>query len=126
MLNAPLKVSQAPLDPSLAIALYSQISMFSRLHAAVTRGPAIKIISKADQQESGRRLNDRAENSHLPFRRHERAMQRFRSMRSLQKLAAVHASVNNHFNQQRALHSRDNFKLNRAATLAEWRQLCSA
>ncbi len=50
-------------------------------------------------------------------------MQRFRSMRSLQKFTAVHASVCNHFNQERALYSRDNFKANRAAALAEWRQL---
>ena len=39
------------------------------------------------EQETGRWLNNRAENSHLPFRRRERAMQRFRSMRSLQKFA---------------------------------------
>ena len=53
-------------------------------------------------------------------------MQRFRSMRSLQKFAAVHASVYNHFNQERALYTRANFKLNRAAALAEWRQLGAA
>ena len=53
-------------------------------------------------------------------------MQRFRSMRSLQKFVAVHASIDNHFNQERALCSRDSLKLNRAAALAEWRQLCSA
>jgi putative transposase len=47
-------------------------------------------------------------------------------MRSLQKFAAVHASVYNHFNQERALYSREKFKLNRSAALAEWRQLCSA
>jgi putative transposase len=47
-------------------------------------------------------------------------------MRSLQKFAAVHASVSNHFNQERSLYSRQNFKLTRAAALAEWRLLCSA
>jgi putative transposase len=52
-------------------------------------------------------------------------MQRFRSMRCLQKFAAVHAAVYNHFNQERALYSRDNFKANRAAALSEWRQICS-
>jgi len=46
-------------------------------------------------------------------------------MRSLQKFAAVYSSVCNHFNQERALYSRDNFKANRAAALSEWRQLCS-
>ena len=53
-------------------------------------------------------------------------MQRFRSMRSLQKLVAVHASAYNNFNLERHLYSRANFKLNRTAALAEWRQLCSA
>ena len=53
-------------------------------------------------------------------------MQRFRSVRSLQKFASVHASVCNHFNQERALYSRNNFKLNRAAALAEWRALGAA
>jgi putative transposase len=53
-------------------------------------------------------------------------MQRFRQMRSLQKFAAVHASVHTHFSQERQLNRRRNFKLNRAATLAEWRQLGAA
>jgi len=41
------------------------------------------------------------------------------------KFAAFHASVHNHFNQERHLHNRANFKLNRSAALAEWRQLCA-
>ena len=53
-------------------------------------------------------------------------MQRFRRMRSLQKFAAVHASVFNHFNSERSLSSRANFKKNRAAALADWRSLCAA
>ena len=86
-------------------------------------GAALRDIGAADRQETGRWLNNRAENSHLPFRRRERAMLRFRRMRSLQKFASVHASVLNHFNSERHLYSRQNFKLNRAAALAEWRQL---
>jgi putative transposase len=82
-------------------------------------GAAMKVIGNADRQETGRWLNNRAENSHLPFRRRELAMQRFRSMRSLQKFASVHASVHNHFNLERHLYSRNNFKLNRTATLNE-------
>jgi len=53
-------------------------------------------------------------------------MQRFRQMGSLQKLAAIHSSVHNHFNQERHHYSRENFKLNRAAALAEWRALSAA
>jgi putative transposase len=64
-----------------------------------------------------------APNSHLPFRRRESAMLRFRRMRSLQNFAAVHSSVHNHFNRERHLSSRENFKMNRSAALAEWREL---
>ena len=89
-------------------------------------GAALREVGGADRQETGRWLNNRAENSHLPFRRRERAMQRFRRMRSLQMFAAVHASVFNHFNSERSFYSRANFKKNRAAALAEWRQLGTA
>ena len=50
-------------------------------------------------------------------------MLRFRRLRSLQMFVSVHASVTNHFNLERSLISRSNFKLNRTAALAEWRQL---
>jgi putative transposase len=83
----------------------------------------MKVIGNVDKQETGRWLNNRAENSHQPFRRRERAMHRFRRMRSLQKFVAVQASVHNHFNRERHLYNRSNFKLNRAAALTEWRGL---
>jgi putative transposase len=89
-------------------------------------GAALKEVGLADRQQTGRWLNNRVENSHLPFRRRERAMQRFRRMRSLQMFAAVHASVFNHFNSERSLSPRANFKKNRATALAEWRGLCAA
>ena len=84
---------------------------------------ALRELGCGDLQSCGRWLNNRVENSHLPFRRRERAMHRFRRMRSLQKFAAVHSSVFNHFNQDRSLSRRGTFKLNRTAALAEWRQL---
>jgi transposase-like protein len=43
-------------------------------------------IGNEHRREVGRHLNNRVENSHLPFRRRERAMSRFRRMRSLQKV----------------------------------------
>ncbi len=66
-------------------------------------GAAMKVIGNVDRQEAGRWLNNRAENSHLPFRRRERTMLRFRRMRSLQKFVAVHSSVHNHVNSERQL-----------------------
>lgn len=55
------------------------------------------------KQEVGRWVNNRVENSHLPFRRRERAMLRFRQMKSLQMFASVHASFHNHFASDRHL-----------------------
>ena len=100
-----------------------QIFMTDKLRSY---GAAMKVIDSADKQETGRWLNNRAENSHQPFRRRERAMLRFRRMRTIQKFVTVHASVHNHFNQERHLYSRSNFKLNRTAALAEWRCICTA
>ncbi|MDA8637924.1 IS6 family transposase [Rhodospirillales bacterium] len=87
---------------------------------------AIREMNVANKQETRRWLNNRAENSHLPIRRRERAMQRFRRMRSLQKFVSLHSSVHNHFNNERHLNSRDQFKLQRSAALQEWQQLCAA
>ena len=87
---------------------------------------AMTLIGNQSIQDVGRWKNNRAENSHLPFRRRERAMSRFRLERSLQKFTAVHSSVYNHFNFQRHLISRDEFKVQRDATLVEWQQLCAA
>jgi putative transposase len=86
---------------------------------------ALKVLGAIDKRETGRWLNNRAENSHQPFRRRERAMLRFRRMRGLQKFAALHGSIHNHFNQEHALTSRTIFKERRAAALNEWRQLCA-
>ena len=52
-------------------------------------------------------------------------MAEFRDFKTLQKFAAVHASIHSHFNQDRHLNRRDIFKQNRAAALAEWRQLAA-
>lgn len=67
---------------------------------------AITMLGNTEKHEVGRWANNRVENSHLPLRRHERAMLRFRQTKSLQKLASVHANVNNHFNLDRHLNDR--------------------
>ncbi len=87
---------------------------------------AMKEINCPQKQEIGRWQNNRAENSHLPFRRRERAMQRFRRMRSLQKFVSLHSSVYNHFNNERHSNSRDQFKNQRSAALKEWQHLYTA
>jgi putative transposase len=87
---------------------------------------AMKVIGNADYQETGRWLNNRAENSHLPFRRGDRAMLRFRRTKTLQQFVSVQASIQNYFNQERHLYSHTYFKRKRAVVLAEWRQLLNA
>jgi putative transposase len=86
-------------------------------------------LGNAHKQEVGRWANNRVENSHLSFRRRERererAMLRFRRMKSLQKFASVHANVHNHFNVERHLIDRQTFKQRRSAALAEWQMVAS-
>ena len=52
-------------------------------------------------------------------------MAKFRDIKTLQKFAAVHASIHNHFHQDRHLNHRNIFKQNRVAAPAEWRQLAA-
>ena len=84
---------------------------------------AMKVIGNEARQETGRWLNNRAENSHQPFRRRERAMAKFRSVKSLLKFVSPHNSIDNHINQSLHLNPRDDFKKNPVTALAEWRQL---
>ena len=114
-------------DKAAALALIKRaMKRHGRPQAVVTDdlrsyGDAIKEIGNADRQEVGRWLINGAEYSHQPFRRRERAMERFRRMKTLQTFAAVHGTVHNHFNQERHLISRDLHRERRSTALAEWR-----
>ena len=116
-------------DKSAALAfLKKAFKRHGRAAAIVTDGmrsypAAMRELGNLERREMGRWLDNRAENSHLPFRRRERAMQRFRRMKSLQKFASVHAALHNHFSQDRHLVDRQTYKLRRSAALAEWQSL---
>ncbi len=88
-------------------------------------GAAMNELGNAAKQEIGRWANNKMENSHLQFRRSERAMLRFRQMKSLQKFASVHANVDNHFNLERHLVDRKTLKKRRTAAFAKWRQIAA-
>ena len=96
-------VVTAKRDKAAALKLLKRImKKYGQPRKIVTDGlraysAAMKAIGNSDRQEVGRGLNNRAENSHQPFRRRERAMQRFRSMKALQKFSSVHAQVHNQF-----------------------------
>ncbi len=86
---------------------------------------AMNVIGNGADQECGRWHNNRAENSHQPFRRRKGAMSKFRDIKTRQKFAAVHASIHNHFNHDRHLNRRDLFKQYRAEAIAQWRQVAA-
>jgi putative transposase len=113
-------------DKSAALRfLKKALKRHGRPDAIVTDGlrsypAAMRGLGNADRREIGRWLNNRCENVHLPFRRRERAMQRFRQIKSLQKFVSVHASLHNHFNLERHLVDRQTYRERRSAALAEW------
>ena len=86
----------------------------------------LKDLGRRDDRQMGRCLNNRAENSQLPFRRRERVILRFRRVRTLKMFVSVHSSVPNHFPKERHLLNLDYFKQSRVAALAEWRDLLAA
>jgi putative transposase len=78
------------------------------------------------RHEQGLRRNNRAENSHLPVRRRERKMQRFKSPGSAQRFLSVHAAVQNGFNVQRHLVSRSTLRALRGEAFQNWRAATAA
>ena len=118
-------------DKAAALAfLKKALKRHGRTETIVTDGmrsyqAAMRELGNLSRRETGHWMNNRAENSHLPFRRRERAMQRFKRMKSLQKFASVHASLHNHFNQDRHLTDRQTYKERRSAALAEWQSLAA-
>ena len=118
-------------DKTAALAfLKKALKRHGRAETIVTDGlrsypAAMRELGNLDRREVGRWKSNRAENSHLPFRRREQAMLRFRRMKSLQKFASVHAGLHNHFNSERHLVDRQTYKLRRSVALAEWQSLAS-
>ncbi len=87
---------------------------------------AFRDVGLLDRHRTGWRLNNRAENSHLPVRRRERAAMGFRSPGSAPRFLSVHADVYNHFNLQRHLISRRTLRAFRDTAFAGWRDAVQA
>jgi putative transposase len=73
------------------------------------------------EHRSHKGLNNRAENSHLPFRRRERVMQGVRSPRYLQRFVSVFSAVRNLFVPPRSSRSAPATRLHRLNAMAEWK-----
>jgi putative transposase len=73
------------------------------------------------EHRSHKGLNNRAENSHLPFRRRERVMQGFRSPRYLQRFVSVFSAARNLFVPSRSSRSASATHLHHLNAMAEWK-----
>jgi putative transposase len=88
---------------------------------------ALKELGLEDRHRPGRlRENNRAENSHLPIRRRERKMQRFKSQASAQRFLTTHAAIYNTFYTQPHLISRPTLRQFRGQAFAAWNEAVAA
>jgi putative transposase len=77
------------------------------------------------EHRSHQGLNNRAENSHLPFRRRERAMQGFRSPRYLQRFVSVFSAVRNLFVPSHSHRFASATRVHRLTAMAEWKAVAN-
>ena len=107
------------------------IKMYGKPHEIVTDKlpsykAALKDLSLTRIQNTERYKNNQVENSHLHFRRRERGMNKFRLMKTLQKFTSIQSTFQNHFNHQRHLETRQQFKVLRNSSLNAWNEICVA
>ncbi len=81
---------------------------------------AIKALRLSAVHDRGLRANNRAENSHLPVRRRERKMQRFKSPGSAQRFLAIQSATQNTFFHQRHMLKRSTYKQFRTDSFGTW------
>ena len=89
-------------------------------------GAALGTLSLQHRHEMGGRRNNRAENSHQPVRRRERAWIGFKKPGTTQRFLSSHAAVYNCFNVQRHLISRRTLREFRASAFDQWRSAVAA
>jgi putative transposase len=86
-------------------------------------GAARRQIMPAVEHRSHKGLNNRAENSHLPLRKRERVMQRFRSPDALQRFVSVFSAVRNLFVPTHLKKTATDLHLHRLTAIAHWRSV---
>jgi putative transposase len=83
----------------------------------------LKLIRKQFRTLRLMGLDDRAENSHLPTRRRESIMKRFKSARHLQRLVSSHAPLANLRNFPRHAMSSSGDRVRRSEAMVVWRDI---
>jgi putative transposase len=86
----------------------------------------LRDINLIKRQVTDRYKNNPVENSHLHFRRREKMMSRFRSIKTLQKFTAIQGAFQNLFKHQRHIEKRENFKNLRQMSEHHWQGLFAA
>jgi putative transposase len=89
-------------------------------------GAAKKQVMPGVEHRSHKGLNNRAENSHVPFRKRERILQHFRSAGALQRFVSVFSAVRNLFVPPRQKRSALGIHLHRLQALAQWNSVAIA
>src|SRR6185437_11786152 len=74
----------------------------------------------------GKRINNRAESSHVPIRQRERQMQGFRSARPARRFLSCHSAVHNTFNICRHLTTASTHRILREHAFDAWRMSVAA
>ena len=87
---------------------------------------AFRILGLTAEHIYNKRANNRAENSHLPIRRRERKMQRFKSPVSAQRFLNIQSATYNSFYLQRHLINRSHLKKCRTEAFGIWEYASSA
>ncbi len=81
---------------------------------------AARQVMPGVEHRSHKGLNNRAENSHLPFRKRERTRQGFRSVGSLQQFVSTFSAVRNLFVPPHSIRSAAQIRARRRQAIAEW------
>ncbi|WP_443024265.1 DDE-type integrase/transposase/recombinase [Sneathiella sp.] len=81
---------------------------------------AFRTLGLVAEHIDDKQSNNRAENSHLPVRRRERKMQKFKSPGSAQRFLNIQSATYNSFYVQRHLINRFHLKQSRAEAFCIW------
>jgi putative transposase len=89
-------------------------------------GSALRNLGMSQRHITGGRINNRAENSHLPVRQRERRMLGFKTPASAQRFLSTHSAIYNTFNVQRHLISRPALRILRDRASETWQNVVRA
>ncbi|WP_132245540.1 DDE-type integrase/transposase/recombinase, partial [Primorskyibacter sedentarius] len=89
-------------------------------------GAAKREVAPGLDHWSHKELNNRAENSHLPFRKRERVMQGFRSPGGLQRFVSMQSATRNRFSVPARRRSALTIRYHRLEAFEAWKSAAHA